>query len=151
MAGYSFSDVGHKLDQGKYYGDVRQTGWHRDAVYEKFSRAEFERRYKLTRQAMASRGLDCIIVPGSIHAMSMGQGLVWLTGHLDIRTAAHYVVVPLAGEPTLFCSMGGSHVEAVRQAVSIADVRPGPGNKFGEIIAAHLKEIGLDKKLLLIL
>ena len=42
--------------------------------------------------------------------------------------------------------MGGSHVEAVRQTVSIADVRPGPGNKFGEIIAAHLKDIGMTNK-----
>jgi Xaa-Pro aminopeptidase len=146
LAGYNFLEVREKLDQGNYYGDVRHTGWHSDAVYEKFSEAEFERRYNLTRAAMAEHGLDCIIVPGSIHAMSMGHGLVWLTGHLDIRTAAHYVVVPLEGEPTLFCSMGGSHVEAVRQAVSISDVRPGPGNKFGEIIAAHLKEIGLEKK-----
>jgi len=146
MAGFNFADVSHKLDQGKFFGDVRHTGWHSDAVYEKFSEAEYARRYKLTRDAMAKQGLDCIIVPGSIHAMSMGHGLVWLTGHLDVRTAAHYVVVPLEGEPTLFCSMGGSHVEAVRQAVSIADVRPGPGNKFGEIMAAHLKEIGMADK-----
>ncbi|MCP4362211.1 MAG: hypothetical protein GY796_29745, partial [Chloroflexi bacterium] len=78
MAGHNFSDVRDKLDQGKYYGDIRNTGWHRDAIYEKFSEAEYERRYQLTRQAMAKRNLDCIIVAGSIHAMSMGQGLVWL-------------------------------------------------------------------------
>ncbi|MCB0154287.1 MAG: aminopeptidase P family protein, partial [Anaerolineae bacterium] len=112
----------------------------------KFSEGEYARRHQLTRDAMAARNLDCIIVPGSIHAMSMGQGLVWLTGHLDVRTAAHYVVVPLEGEPTLFCSMGGSHVEAVRQVVSVEDVRPGPGNRFGEFIATHLKEIGLARK-----
>ncbi len=146
MAGYSFAEYRNQLDVGKYYGDIRNTGWHDDAVYEKFSEAEYARRYALTREAMAKQDLDCIIVPGSIHAMSMGHGLVWLTGHLDVRTAAHYVVVPLEGEPVLFCSMGGSHVEAVRQTVSIADVRPGPGNRFGEFIAAHLKEIGMADK-----
>lgn len=146
MAGHDFAQVRHQLDNGAFYGDVRNTGWHRDALFEKFSDAEYERRYALTRAAMKERELDCIIVPGSIHAMSMGQGMTWLTGHLDIRTAAHYVIVPLEGEPTLFCSMGGSHVESIRQMVSIDDVRPGPGNRFGEIMAEHLKAIGMGNK-----
>ena len=89
MAGHNFADVRSQLDNGKFFGDVRNTGWHHDTVYEKFSAAEYERRYALTRTAMTARELDCIIAPGSIHAMSMGQGLVWLTGHMDIRTAAH--------------------------------------------------------------
>ncbi len=36
--------------------------------------------------------------------------------------------------------------EAVRQTVSIKDVRPGPGNRFGEFIGAHLREIGMENK-----
>lgn len=140
--GVDFNQVGRELDKGHVYSNIQNTGWHSDAVYEKFSVAEFQRRYELTRTAMASRGLDCIIVPGSIHAMSMGQGMVWLTGHLDIRTMAHYVIFPHEGEPTLFCSMGGSHAEAVRQAVSIKDVRSAPGNDFGNALAARIKELG---------
>lgn len=142
MNGVDFNQAGRELDKGQVYSNIRNTGWHAGAVYEKFSAAEFQRRYELTRAAMARRGLDCLIVPGSIHAMSMGQGMVWLTGHLDIRTMAHYVLFPRQGEPTLFCSMGGSHAEAVRQAVAIKDVRSAPGNDFGSVLAARLKELG---------
>lgn len=144
MPGHDFQQVRDQLDKREFFGDVRNTGWHSDAVYEKFSQAEYQRRYELTRNSMAKRGLDCIIVPGGCNAMSMGNGLVWLTGHFDTRSLVHYVVFPLEGEPTLLYAMGGSHIEAVRQAVSVNDVRPVGQSRFGEAMAERIKELGFE-------
>jgi Xaa-Pro dipeptidase len=145
MQGYDFLQVRDQLDKREIFGDVRNTGWHSDAIYEKFSEGEYQRRYDLTRAAMTKRGLDCIIVPGGCSAMSMGNGLVWLTGHFDTRSLVHYVIFSLEGEPTLLYAMGGSHIEAVRQAVSVKDVRPVVRSRFGEAMADRIKELKLEK------
>lgn len=144
MQGHDFQEVRDQLDKREFYGDVRNTGWHNDAIYEKFSESEYQRRYELTRESMAKLGLDCIIVPGGCNAMSMGNGLVWLTGHFDTRSLVHYVIFPVEGEPTLLYAMGGSHIEAVRQAVSVKDVRPVMRSQFGEAMADRIKELGLE-------
>jgi hypothetical protein len=58
MPPYDFKDVSGELDQSEHYSDIRNTGWHSDAVYEKFSEAEYARRHKLTREKMAELNLD---------------------------------------------------------------------------------------------
>lgn len=145
MQGHDFLKVRNQLDKREFYGDVRNTGWHSDAIYEKFSEGEYQRRYDLTRAAMTKMGLDCIIVPGGCSAMSMGNGLVWLTGHFDTRSLVHYVIFPMEGDPTLLYAMGGSHIEAVRQAVSVKDVRPVTRSHFGVAMADRIKELNLEK------
>ncbi len=142
MKTFDFAKVRGELDNGEYFGHIVNTPWHEDARYDKFSDAEFQRRWAATRELMARHGLDCLVVPGSTSAMSMGQGLIWLTGHLDARASAHYVVFPREGEPTLIVSMGGSHIECVRRAVSVQDVRPAPGSQFGRAIAERISELG---------
>ncbi len=145
MPTYDFQQVRGELDNSEHYSDIRNTGWHNDAVYEKFSEAEFARRYKLTREKMAKLGLDCVIVPGSNNYRSMGQGLVWLTGHWDKRAMANYVVFPMEGEPTVFVAMGGSHAEAFRVATSVSDVRPAPNRVFADGFTDRIKELGLEE------
>jgi Xaa-Pro dipeptidase len=145
MTTYDFKDVSGELDISDHYSDIRNTGWHSDAIYEKFSEAEYSRRHKLTREKMAKLGLDCIIVPGGNNYRSMGQGLVWLTGHWDKRAYANYVVFPMEGEPTVFVAMGGSHAEAFRVAASVADLRPPPDGLFAAGFVERIKELGLEK------
>ena len=56
-----------------------------------------------------------------------------------------YVLVPLEGEPTLVYSMGGTHIEAVRRAVTVDDVRPSRGGRFAEVLVERIKELKLDQ------
>jgi Xaa-Pro aminopeptidase len=145
MSGYDFEEYREQLDQSQYYGDIRNTGWHDDAVYEKFSDAEYARRHKVTREKMAGLGLDCIIVPGGNNYRSMGQGLVWLTGHWDKRAMANYAIFPMEGDPTVIVGMGGSHAEAFRVAASVSDLRPPPGGNFAAAFVERFKELGLEE------
>jgi Xaa-Pro dipeptidase len=145
MTGYDFQQVRGELDKREYYTDIRNTGWHSDAIYDKFSDEEFARRHRVTREKMEKLGLDCIVAPGGNNYRSMGQGLVWLTGHWDSRGFATYVVFPLDGEPTVFLSGGGSHAEAYRMAASVSDMRPPPKNDYGLGIVARIKELGLER------
>ncbi len=145
MAGYDFRQVRGDLDKREYYSDIRNTDWHSDAIYDKFSDGEFARRHRVTREKMEKLGLDCIVVPGGNNYRSMGQGLVWLTGHWDSRGFATYVVFPLEGEPTIFLSGGGSHAEAYRMAASASDMKPPPQNDYGLGIVACIRELGLER------
>jgi len=145
MPSYDFEQVRGQLDQPEYYGDIRNTGWHSDAVYEKFSDAEYARRHRLTREKMAKLGLECIIVPGGNNYRSMGQGLVWLTGHWDKRAMANYVIFPMDGDPTVFVAMGGSHAEAFRVAASVSVLRPPPEGNFAVGFVERIKELGLEE------
>jgi len=58
---------------------------------------------------------------------------------------ANYVVFPLQGEPTLIYSMGGTHIEAVRQESAIKDVRQSRGGRFAEVMVERIKELGLER------
>ncbi len=145
MPTYDFKAVSEVLDKSDHYSNIRNTGWHSDAVYEKFSDAEFARRHKLTREKMAKLNLDCIIVPGGNNNRSMGQGLVWLTGHWDKRAYANYVVFPMDGDPTVYLPMGGSHAEAFRMAASVSDMRPPPDGLFAAGFVERIKELGLEE------
>ena len=57
-----------------------------------------------------------------------------------------YVVFPLSGQPTLVYGMGGAHIEAVRQEVSVAiqDVRSSRNGNFALVMAERIKELGSD-------
>jgi Xaa-Pro dipeptidase len=55
--------------------------------------------------------------------------------------------VPLAGEPTLIYSMGGTHCEAVRRetAGALSDVRSSRGGRYAEVMVERIKELGLER------
>src|SRR6266849_1691941 len=136
-----------RLDEGPHFNTMRGTPYYRDAVYEQFSAAEYARRYAALRAKMREHRLDAVIVPGGPSHWSFGGGMLWLTGHWEWHGLACYVVVPLEGEPTLVYGMGGTHIEAVRQATSgaIADVRHSRGGRFGEVMVERIRELGLDR------
>lgn len=143
--GHSFTEYRDSLDSSKVFNDITDTGWFGDAVYEKFSQAEYDRRYAATRARMEALGVDALIVGGGPNHWTFGGGMLWLTGHWEWHGMACYLLVPREGDPTLVYSMGGTHLEATRREVSIADVRNSRGGRFGEVLAEVVKEKKLDR------
>ncbi|MFQ5855509.1 MAG: M24 family metallopeptidase [Anaerolineae bacterium] len=134
-----------RLDHGPAFGNLHGTRYHEDAVYEKFSAEEMARRYAAVREKMQRLGLDALIVPGGPSHWSFGGGMRWLTNHWEWHAMACYVLVPMDGDPTLVYSMGGSHIEAVRRAVVVDDVRPSRGGRFAGVLVERIEELGLEK------
>ncbi|HMQ30922.1 MAG TPA: Xaa-Pro peptidase family protein [Chloroflexaceae bacterium] len=143
MSGHDFAQISERLDHNPFFATMRNTPYYADAVYPRFSPAEYARRYRLTREKMARLGLDCLVVGGAPSHWSYGSGVTWLSGHREWHCMAVYMVVPLEGEPTLVYSMGGTHAEATRRAVSVKDVRQSRLGRFAEVIAERVAELGL--------
>ena len=143
----NWEQIRRRLDENAAFNGMRGTPYYKDAVYEQFSRAEYDRRYAALRGKMKELGLDAAIVPGGPSHWSFGGGMLWLTGHWEWHALASYVLVPLEGEPTLIYSMGGTHCEAVRREVSgsLSDVRQSRGGKYAEVMVERLKELGLER------
>jgi Xaa-Pro aminopeptidase len=137
--------VNDTFDKTEHYANITGTPWYRDAEYETFSEAEYERRYALLRKKMVERGVDCVIAPGGGNNWGFGGALVWLSGLRMRDTAlAQYVIFPLEGEPTLICGYDGPYLEAVRRHVVIEDVRSSEGGQFGRVMADRIEELGLQ-------
>ena len=147
MPEYKFSEIKDRLDDWRLFNNMVESPYYRDAVYEHFSKDEYERRYAALKAKMRERGLDCVIVPGGPNHWSFGAGMLWLSGHWEWHGMANYVVFPLEGEPTLVYSMGGTHAEAVRveTAAALADVRSSRGGRFAEVMVERLRELGLER------
>jgi ectoine hydrolase len=145
MPGHPFSEIKDRLDDWRVFNNMVDSPYYRDAVYEKFSDAEYERRYEALRSKMRERGLDCVIVPGGPNHWSFGGGMLWLSGHWEWHAVANYVVFPLEGEPTLIYSMGGTHIEATRKESAIKDVRQSRGGRFAEVMIERIKELQLHR------
>ena len=139
--------VRDKLDQSLPFANMRDTPYYRDAVWEQFSKAEYDRRYAALRDKMRAHKLDAIVVPGGPSHWSFGGGMLWLTGHWEWHALASYVLVPLQGEPTMIYSMGGTHAEAVRRQVEIAvrDVRHSRSGRYADIMVERLRELKLER------
>src|SRR3954451_23962680 len=136
-----------KLDQALPFANMRDTPYYRDAVWEQFSRAEYDRRYRALREKMREQRLDAMIVPGGPSHWSFGGGMLWLTGHWEWHALSSYVLVPYEGEPTLIYSMGGTHAEAVRRHVEVAvkDVRHSRNGRYAEVMVERIGELRLDR------
>src|SRR6516165_5171110 len=136
-----------KLDQSLPFANMRDTPYYRDAVWEQFSKAEYDRRYRALRAKMHQHTLDALIVPGGPSHWSFGGGMLWLTGHWEWHALASYVVVPLEGEPTLVYSMGGTHAEAVRRQVAVAvkDVRHSRNGRYADVMVERIRELKLER------
>ena len=142
MSGVDFEEARGRLDERAYFGDMRDTPYYREAVYPTFTDAEYERRYAATREKMDRLGLDVLVAPGGPYHWSFGGGMRWLSGHTGWHAMVEYLVVPMAGEPTLVYSFGGTHAEATRRAVYPDDVRPSNGGDFGGVVAEVIAERG---------
>ncbi len=146
MAGpYRFEEVRTALDRGEYFGNFVGSPYYEDAVYDRFSEAEMERRLRLTREKMARLGLDALIACGGPNHWSFGGGVFWLTNHREWHAVSVYLLVPMDGEPTLVYGMGGTHIEAVRRAVTVTDVRPALRGHFARVLAERARELRLER------
>src|SRR3989440_3848707 len=136
-----------KLDQSLPFANMRGTPYYRDAVYEQFSKQEYDRRYTALRNKMREHKLDAMIVPGGPSHWSFGGGMLWLTGHWEWHALSAYVLVPLEGEPTLIYSMGGTHAEAVRRVVAVAvkDVRHSRNGRYADVVVERIRELRLER------
>ena len=139
-----WNEVRNNLDKSDNFREIYNSPWYTDAVYDKFSDAEFARRHTLAREKMAREGLDALILTGGANIWSLGAGVTWASGLIDERASFQYVVLPRYGEPTLIYPHPGCHIEAARKMVSVADVRGSRGGHFGQVIAERLEELGLQ-------
>ena len=139
-----WNQVRFNLDKSANFQAVYNSPWYADAVYDKFSDAEFKRRHDLAREKMVREGLDALILTGSSNVWSYGGGVTWSTGLQEDRAMCQYVILPLKGEPTLIYPHPGAHIEAARKMVSVSDVRGSQHGHFGYVMSDRLKELGLE-------
>lgn len=140
-----WSKVRRELDKSDHFEAICNSPWYSDAVYEKFSDAEFARRHAAAREIMARDGLDALVLTGGPDIYSHGSGVTWGSGLIDDRGMCQYMVLPLKGEPTLIYPHYGCHIEAARRQVSVRDVRSGQHGKYGKAVAERLLELKLEK------
>ncbi len=141
----TFEEIRSQLDRHDLFANLSGTPFYRDAVYERFSEAEMSRRLAATRELMARRNVEALIVPGGPSHWSAGAGMRWLTDHREWHAMACYAVVPMQGDPTLVYSMDGTHCEATRRAVAVGDVRPSRNGRFADVMVERLKELGMER------
>ncbi|HEV2283182.1 MAG TPA: hypothetical protein VGX75_12420, partial [bacterium] len=114
MSSQDFDAVRGALDNGARFGRLAGTPYYADAVYERFSDGEQQRRLAAVRAKMARLGLDGLIACGGPNHWSYGAGVFWLTNHREWHALSVYLYVPREGEPVLVYGMGGTHIEATR-------------------------------------
>lgn len=112
-----------------------------EKVFPHFSEEERVRRWTATRQAMAQRGVDCLIVAGSSARYNEMQGNVrYLANVGDKISTMSFVVFPASGSPTLLLGMS---VKPSTQALSwTPDIRPYASPDLGPLLAERLQELG---------
>jgi len=140
-----WNKVRYNLDKSENFKEICNSPWYTDAVYDKFSDAEFARRHALAREKMKRDGLDALILSGGSNTWSLGAGVTWASGLIEERAMLQYVILPREGEPTLIYPHPGCHIEAARKTVAFSDVRGARGGHFGLVMAERLTELGLQE------
>jgi Xaa-Pro aminopeptidase len=138
----NWKELRYELDKSENFREIYNSPWYSDTVYEKFSDAEYQRRYALAREVMARDGFDAYIFTGGQNIYSMGGAVSWATGLFDDRGMCQYVVFPKEGEPMLVYPHPGCHIEAARKMVSIKDVRGSRGGQYAQVMVEKLTEVG---------
>ncbi len=108
-----------------------------------FTRAEYERRYRMLRDAMEQRELDCLVIYGAYPHSGTDTGELnaqYLSNYAAVWHS--YVVFPLKGNPTLIINLG-LHVPNAKDVSAIEDVRAA-GLDIEVGVAQRLKELGID-------
>lgn len=108
--------------------------------YPKFSDKEYDRRWKLTREMMKKRGLDCLMVTGLNLGWEQGWSNVrYLTNYAGSLDNVCYVVLPMDGDITI-CTWT-SQIDRVARSI-VDDIRCARANY--ETAAGRLKELHLE-------
>ena len=110
-----------------------------DALYPRFSEAEYARRNVAVREAMREAELAALIVYGTVGAYNE---VLYLSNFMVTREA--FLVFPCEGEPTLFVQYY-NHVPNARQVASITDVRWGGENNISSVVE-NLLERGIAEE-----
>ncbi len=139
-----WNEVRYHLDKSENFEDICNSPWYSDAVYDKFSDAEYVRRHNLAREKMVRDNIDALILTGSPNIYSMGGAVMWASGLIDERGMCQYMVLPRVGEPMLVYPHAGCHIESARRMVSVRDVRGSEKGHFGKVIADFLVERALQ-------
>jgi Xaa-Pro dipeptidase len=141
----NWEELRYDLDKSDNFKEIYNSPWYSDTVYEKFSDAEYERRFAHAREIMERDGFDAFLLTGGQNIYSLGGAVSWATHLFDERGMCQYVVLPKEGEPMLVYPHAGCHIEAARQAVSIKDVRGSQGGQYAKVISEKLTEVGAAK------
>jgi Xaa-Pro aminopeptidase len=111
-----------------------------EALYPRFSDAEFRRRHDAARKLMASEGVDALVVYCSSGVNRHDHADIhYLSGFLGNRN--NYAVMTGKGEPHLFVQ-SYNHVPNAREASSIPTEWGGPSSAAS--VAGHLLDAGLS-------
>jgi Xaa-Pro dipeptidase len=111
-----------------------------EALYPRFSDAEFRRRHGAARKLMASEGVDALVVYCSSGVNRHDHADIhYLSGFLGNRN--NYAVMTGKGEPHLFVQ-SYNHVPNAREASSIPTECGGPSSAAS--VAGHLLDAGLS-------
>jgi Xaa-Pro aminopeptidase len=141
----NWEELRYELDKSENFKEIYNSPYYSDATYERFSDAEYKRRYAHAREIMERDGFDAYIFTGGMNIYSLGGAVAWATGLFDARGMCQYVVFPKEGDPMLVYPHAGCHIEAARKAVSVKDVRGSQGGQYAKVIAEKLTEVGADK------
>jgi Xaa-Pro dipeptidase len=106
---------------------------------DRFSVAEYERRFASVRENMRAAGLDALIVYAAGHTW---QNLFYLSNHRELSTC--FLVVPLDSDPVLVPG-AFPHLQTTRKCSTVPDIRYGGGPRAFPIIRQVLDERGLLK------
>ncbi len=103
---------------------------------------ERDRRYKIVRQEMARRGIDCLLLPANTGRWEQLQGdSRYLTSIGGFATEV-FTVFPLEGEVTAYIFNRAAWWKQAQKWV--ADVRDGR-NRWGQNAIERIHELGLEK------
>jgi Xaa-Pro dipeptidase len=111
--------------------------------WQRFSDAEYRRRYDMLREAMGKRGIDCLAVFGAPLFFGTdpgGPNLAYLAAYAP--AVQGYVILPREGDPTLAIYVA-THVANARECTIIKDVRG--GTDLPGIIRDRVREAGCEK------
>ena len=100
-----------------------------------FTLEERDRRWEKVRDVMGQRGIDCLIVWGSLGSHN---NFIANLRYLTNMALEGYLVFPLRGEPVFFTFIGMRN-----PAVWVADMRSGHP-KYSEAITGCLRDLRLD-------
>ncbi len=118
---------------------------HKRFPYPRFSKAEYERRYRNIRNMMREHRLDCLLIVGG----SAAYGRLWfnvryITNMMGKAEMANYCFFPREGDPCLIMRPGHSLAAGMLARTAVREVIVGEPNVLSGIVRA-IQERGYDK------
>jgi Xaa-Pro aminopeptidase len=107
---------------------------------------ERDRRYRIIRDAMKRRGLDCLILWGNGGHFEARSANIRYISQIGGAGEDAYAIFPLEGSPTVLTWSSGAHLDEWLQSQTwVSDVRPGRKPGYAHNIIERIKELKLDR------